>query len=79
MIAHAVMTALLLHLSNTPWFYPVTVLLLTLLAGMSVAHTVFTELGGVHLDRARRSLLTDTCVLHHATRNERAGITCTDR
>lgn len=48
-IAHAVMTALLLHLSNTPWFYPVTVLLLTLLAGMSVAHTVFTELGGAHL------------------------------
>ena len=48
-IAHAVMTALLLHLSNTPWFYPVTVLLLTLLAGMSVAHTVFTEQGGAHL------------------------------
>ena len=48
-LAHAMMTALLLHLSNTPWFYPLTVLLLTLLAGMSMAQTVLTQQGGVHL------------------------------
>ena len=47
-VAHAVMTALLLHLSNPPWFYPSTVLLLASLGSTAVARTVFTEQGGVH-------------------------------
>lgn len=47
-IAHAMITALLLHLSNTPWFYPVAGVVLALAGGTSYMRAARQEFGGVH-------------------------------
>lgn len=46
--ANAIITALLLHLSNTPWFYPVAGVVLALAGGTSYMRAAQQEDGGVH-------------------------------